>query len=428
MILADDWHTLTTQGGVALERLLGGGSLLPHEIWEPLNYYTAHACLAGIDSMWGCIPVAWRNAAATVPLDHLPPVQVQQDVVAVILDSMIWRPPLPGGPGRKTEGIPLLVGGTVKQATTFLSLHVQDQRQAAWLEFVSAAQATQPAQPQDIVLPEHLYDEPQQQQGRESSIQQPQLQQQQQQHALHHLTPVVKEVWHLPWHNCHKEVLWRLAVHGVPWAGGHDIVPAQPCSCGWQAPDPSNTHLASLAWREHCFWSCPVAQQVVDQLRRALPPTVTVSRAHVWLLLSPNGIVVRPDVWMVVGLAALSAMLLGRRVLHANLSAAAQQPQQSSDHLRQATLEEVLGVASLASQDGPAGPDYVQQAGVRAAAEFWALLQDFACMHDGYFQGPWWEQGKRSSLPLAHPFLAGCGVPGSVKVLVPPTNRLDGVG
>jgi hypothetical protein len=153
-----------------------------------------------------------------------------------------------------------------------------------------------------------------------------------------------------------------------------------------------------------------------------------VSRAHVWLLLSPNEIVVRPDVWMVVGLAALSAMHLGRRVLHSKHCDASQRSQQPSGQLRQTTIDEMLGVASVPSQEAPVGSDCVQQAGRRAAAEFWALLQDFAYMHDGDFKGPWWEQGKRPCLPPTHPFLAGCGVPGSVKVLVPSANTLDGVG
>jgi hypothetical protein len=116
---------------------------------------------------------------------------------------------------------------------------------------------------------------------------------------MHHLSSVIRDVWRLLWHNCHKEILWRLAVHGVPWAGGHDIVSAQPCPCGWRVTHPSDTHAASLAWQEHCFWSCPVAQQVVTHLRRALPPAVLVSHAHLWLLLSPNELVVRPDVWPV---------------------------------------------------------------------------------------------------------------------------------
>lgn len=186
--------------------------------------------------------------------------------------------------------------------------------------------------------------------------------------------------------------------------------------------------MASLAWREHCFWSCPVAQQVLAQLRHALPPAVLVSRDHVWLLLSPNDMIVRPDVWVVVGLTALSAMYLGARVLRAKFCDASRPAQEQSGQLRQTTLEEVLGAASLPSQPALAGDDFVQQAASRAAAEFWALLQDFAHMHDGYFEGPWWGQGARSSLPLRHPFLAGCGAPGSIKVLVPSVIRADGVG
>jgi hypothetical protein len=358
-------------------------------------------------------------------------VQVQQDVVAMILDSMTWRPAPAGqgSPGHKKAAIPLLVGGTVKQATTFLTQHVTEQRRRAWLEYASAARATQPLQPPPVLLPEHLYDEPQLAPDTQPATQQQQqhAQQQQLEHAVHHLSSTIKQVWRLPWHNCHKEILWRLAVRGVPWAGGHDIVPAQPCPCGWRVAVSSDTHDASLAWQEHCFWSCPVAQQVVAQLRRALPPAVLVSRAHVWLLLSPNELAVRPDVWVVVGLAALSAMHLGRKVLHAKSSQAAQQSQQSARDVQQPTLDEMWGFASLPDHEPPAGLDFVQQAASRAAAEFWALLQDFASVHDGYFEGPWWDKGKRQCLQPRHPFLAGCGSLGSIKVLIPPDTRLGDV-
>jgi hypothetical protein len=71
---------------------------------------------------------------------------------------MIWQPSPAGAVGHKhnNTAMPLLVGGTVKQATTFLSLHIREQRQLTWSEYISAAQ--QPL-PLPAVLPEHLYDE-----------------------------------------------------------------------------------------------------------------------------------------------------------------------------------------------------------------------------------------------------------------------------
>jgi hypothetical protein len=88
--------------------------------------------------------------------------------------------------------------------------------------------------------------------------------------------------WKLLWHNCHKEVLWRLAVHGVPWAGGHDIGRTTPCACGQGSPHVhADEKSRALAWREHCFWSCPVAQAVRDVLQSAPPEGMRLQRAHV---------------------------------------------------------------------------------------------------------------------------------------------------
>ena len=46
----------------------------------------------------------------------------------------------------------------------------------------------------------------------------------------------MRNLWQLPWENERKEVLWRLAVNGVPGAGGHDISQAGPCPCVWAGP------------------------------------------------------------------------------------------------------------------------------------------------------------------------------------------------
>jgi hypothetical protein len=75
--------------------------------------------------------------------------------------------------------------------------------------------------------------------------------------------------------------------------------------------------------------------------------------------------------------------------------------------VQQPTLDEMWGFASLPDHEPPAALDFVQQAASRAAAEFWALLQDFASMHDGYFEGPWWDKGNRQCSQPRHPFFGG---------------------
>ena len=50
------------------------------------------------------------------------------------------------------------------------------------------------------------------------------------------LGDAMRNLWQLPWENARKEVLWRLALNGVPGAGEHDISQAGPCPCGWAGP------------------------------------------------------------------------------------------------------------------------------------------------------------------------------------------------
>ena len=114
-------------------------------------------------------------------------------------------------------------------------------------------------------------------------------------------------------------------------------------------------------------------------------------------------------VWLVVCMAALSAMDYGRRRLTALHLAA--QPQQDRQGFRQLSLFEAWGVQAPA----PA-VSAVEQASRSAVARLWALLADFSSV--GMLPRGW------QTLPTAdHPFLVR--VPGPVGgedrvALVPP--------
>lgn len=414
--LAPDWRSLTASGGAGLQRWLGQGRLLPDDMWLPLMHHAqcAHACLAGVDAMWHVVPAPWRALLAALPLDHVPPVQDQRDVVAVVVDALTWMSrPLEGRPSR--PAVPLLVGGTVRQATSYLSYVSVQQRHDAWQQYVE--EALRP--PSAVVdLPDSLDDLPphqpqqQQQEGTQHGAE-PGLAQ-----GVRQLSSLFKQAWRLPWHNHCKETFWRLAVQGVPWAGGHGLVPPAACQCGWDSDRGQATSVQALAWREHCFWSCPIAQGVVAHMQAALPTGPSLQRKHVWLLESPDDFVVRGDVWLVVCLAALSAMHLGRRVLYA-MSVQDQASQGEVQGLRQASLEELWHL-SVQSQELAPTQSPVHRARCRAAAEFWALLQDFVCMHHAWYQGPWWGAGDKPPLPTDHPFLCGVlGINGGLSVHVP---------
>ena len=132
--------------------------------------------------------------------------------------------------------------------------------------------------------------------------------------ALGSLFSRLSEVWRLPWENSWKEVWWRLLLHGVPGAGGHDVGQRGPCPCGWRPPDDLPLPLVSLQQRDHAFWVCPVAVAVRRLLQHFLPSGVVVQPCHLWLLTPPHPSV-HAGVWVVVGLAALTALDRARRYM-----------------------------------------------------------------------------------------------------------------
>jgi exonuclease III len=138
-------------------------------------------------------------------------------------------------------------------------------------------------------------------------------------------------VWSLPLDNGAKEIFWVL-VYGA----AHSWVP---CVCG-----------APQRGRDHFYWACPVAQAVVAEVQRCLPPSAGfVARAHFWLLHAPAGQF--PQAWAVVALAALAAMESARRV-----------------QTRRARV-----------QSG-AAPMPVHALSCRAVAAFWARIAEFCAL------------------------------------------------
>ena len=226
---------------------------------------------------------------------------------------------------------------------------------------------------------------------------------------------VLRAAWRLPWHNVHKDTLWRMTVQGVQWAGGHGLAPVgRACGCGWAPARALPVEARAAAWQEHCFWSCPVAQAVVAEVVRGLPPALwpVLHRSHVWLLHSPADHIVS-EVWHVVCLAALSAMRFGMRVLYAR-QRAAEEEQAENAGLRQATLEELWGGMAQVQHIAP-GASVLVSASRRAAGEFWAMLGEFVSVHDGSHT---WDGAK--GLPVGHAYIASrLGVPGSLRLRLP---------
>ena len=170
-------------------------------------------------------------------------------------------------------------------------------------------------------------------------------------------------LWRVRWENVHKEVLWRLAVDGVPLLGNCHVgqQPAA-CVCGFDV---------GASPRLHHFWACPIAAAVVAAVGSAGGAAVT--RASLWLAVCPAGLL--QPVWDVVCLAALSAMEHGRRYAKAG---------------------------GRAHGDGAS---LLQRACVAAVADFWGRLSGFVAL--GRLPDAW------AVVPADHPFVgrAASGAP-----------------
>ena len=170
--------------------------------------------------------------------------------------------------------------------------------------------------------------------------------------------------WSLKWENKQKEIFWRVTVDGV--ADGHRWVGLgdRRCACGVGNPG-----------REHFFWSCPVAQAVVQTIRECCPGQPVLCKADIWLMQPPLG--VPQQIWLVVCMAAMTSMDRGRR------------------KLLTIKLQQSSGRAAVLDPEYGARPRRVFSRGafVRSNAEkvhvaseasvlaFWSLLGDFAALN-----------------------------------------------
>ena len=139
----------------------------------------------------------------------------------------------------------------------------------------------------------------------------------------------VCQVWRLPWENKNwKEVWWRLIQHGVVGAGGH----GWPMKRGTACLVAGNTQLRGhVLHRRYSYRSTTfgLAQAGASAIRRAiqhnLPISVQLLPRHVWLLEQPCQ-TVRKEVWYVVCLAALTAMLTARGLMFSTLARTGVEP------------------------------------------------------------------------------------------------------
>lgn len=176
------------------------------------------------------------------------------------------------------------------------------------------------------------------------------------------LLGVMSSCWDIAWENKEKEIFWRLAVNGV--ADGHQWNNGVGHTCGCGAANPR---------REHFFWSCPVAQAVVETLRQGCPGCDSLSKTNVWLMQAPTG--VPHAIWLVVCLAALNGMNAGRKKM---ISVSRKFAQSADPEWRPHQAARTRFMAHGASHMSVA--QKVEAAMGVAVSDFWGRLASFAAL------------------------------------------------
>ena len=174
-------------------------------------------------------------------------------------------------------------------------------------------------------------------------------------------------VWKLRWLNDHKEPIWRLSLNGIP--GRHLL---HSCPCGGHHPPSIHQAERSLAWRDHHYWLCPLAQTIVSSISQALPNThnINLECHHIWLL-SPPHHSIHQGVWSVVATAAIAAMDSARRYMIKCHLEDVDQPQAQS-------LITDFFHSSQPSLPTPVRLSPLSRASRFATFRLWALVRDYA--------------------------------------------------
>lgn len=267
------------------------------------------------------VPENWCDAAlaaATAEPEDDPPPPAVEDVVEDIVERVGWQV------GQKHY---LLANYTVKVGTQLILQHQGPRPQQQKLETFAK-----------IALPS----------GTADMVRQ-----------------MLRRMWALPWENERKEVLWRLALNGLPTAARMDK-DGEGCPCG----------TAFAADRSHNYFACPAARAVVAAVEAeltgdwAMQETRRLDTVNVWLATPPfiPGQVLHQGVWDVVCLCILNAMDMARQLLY---------KRRADAHL---------------------GEELAASVGRCAVAKFWSELANFC----GLNMVP---QQWQAQVPAGHPFL-----------------------
>ena len=179
---------------------------------------------------------------------------------------------------------------------------------------------------------------------------------------------ILRTAWSIGFENVFKETMWRLSIDAVRHRGSrNDAGQRVTCDCGQGTCD-----------RIHHFHTCPVAAAVYDAIAAAIPNCPPLERYHVWLAQPPTA-ALHPELWLVICMAALSAMDSGRRALFRIARAPA--PAAADVHQTQITaFFTPLSPAATTNPAAPAPATPLSRACAHAVATFWRDLADFAAL------------------------------------------------
>ena len=383
----------------------------PDELQRPVSEFQLRHT---VDGMWEAVPSSWRKVVMralpspmTLPEPLVPGPPDWRDseaAVRIILDRLGWgqgkqRVLLAGGSdSNSVEEEPMAPSPpplTVRAGTRLLLGPVQAQRLQARSRFVAGA----------LTAGEGAAEVP------AATVEA----------ASDRLTASMRILWKLPWENERKETFWRLAINGVPAAGGHDIAPTGPCPCGWQGPPSGEDQpLRAMQQQIHVFWSCPIAAAVRESVSSALPLETQLPCSALWLLQTPSGI--HSEVWSVACAAAVEAMNWGRRYLWA-LSRDCEEAEELLDHtqtLITAFFPPVAPASTAPVTEEDREATLVRRASHRAVAQFWCFLQDF--VEQRYAPEEW------RAVAATHPFIGVLVEGGTARLLLnlPPGVEWEG--
>lgn len=327
-----------------------------------------------LEALAAALPSAWLEAAEQAAAANIQWRDLEQDAHKVMVDALMWPDPSAHA-HTHSEGRISAASATVKQATDLQLDDVRAARQQLHEDYVLEAYHHA-----DINV----------------------------QTACMQLDRALRSAWSLQWENCFKETLWRMTVDGVrhPYnavMAAHTPMPLTPTpqdTTADTAPQPAQRvymcHCGTgMCGRAHHFHECPVAQGVYEAIQHNTPGQQPIGRSNIWLPHSPHPHV-DDRVWLVVCLAALSAMETGRKRL---ASLHYQHHHALPPSASQTLITDFF--APLNQQTLPPRMTPVEIARRHAVMQFWANLHNFAAkgVHGNSMR---WV----SNLNAAHPFLA----------------------